>query len=107
MTEQITLNEYEEAERQLFAVEARRGLLVHLAITVAVSAALIIINVVVAPQFPWSPFPVVGMSIGVIFHYVYGVRRLTPAVQARQQAIERRAADLRSVRSSSSGPVPA
>jgi len=94
MPEPITVTDYEEAERLMAAAEARRGILVHATITLLVAVALVVVNVVVAPQFPWSPFPVVGMSIGLLAHYVFGVRRLEPSMREHQRAVERRAAEL-------------
>lgn len=102
MAEQISIREYEAAERQLEAEKARPGLVIHAGITFVVAVALIVVNVVVAPQFPWSPFPVVGMSIGLLVHYLFGVRWLEQSVESHQQAIERRAAEIRGA-----GPMPA
>jgi hypothetical protein len=95
MTEEITLREYEAAEKLLEAEKARPGFVIHAAITLVVSVALIIVNIVVAPQFPWSPFPLVGMSIGLLAHYLYGVRWLQRSIESHQYAIERRAIETR------------
>jgi len=94
MADSITLTDYEEAERLMAAAEARRGILVHATISFLVAVAMVVINVVVAPQFPWSPFPVVGLSIGLLAHYVFGVHRLKLSIREHQQAVERRAAHL-------------
>jgi hypothetical protein len=91
---QITVADYEAAERDLAEAEGRRGLIVHAVVTVVVSLALIVINVLVASQFPWSPFPVLGMGIGLFMHWV-GIRSLVPSLKARQLSIERRAAELK------------
>jgi hypothetical protein len=90
---ELTLQEYEAAERALAAEQARRGLWIHALVTLLVSAAVITINVVVAPEFPWSPFPVVGMSIGLFMHYLFGVRWLGETIARKQEMIERRAAE--------------
>jgi 2TM domain-containing protein len=84
----LTLNDYQRAERTFEASRARIGFAVHAVITVLVSAALIAINVIVAPEFPWSPFPVVGMSIGLGFHYYFGIRRIDRSVAGKQAQIE-------------------
>ena len=89
MTEPITLEEYERAERTFSMREARRGLLAHALVSIVVWAIVIPINVFVAPEFPWSAFVVAGMSIGLLIHYLLGVRRLGPTVEARQRRIER------------------
>jgi len=95
MAEAITLTEYEAAEKDLELRNAPRGLLVHAAITVVVSVALVIVNVVVAPQFPWSPFPVVGMGIGVLVHYLFGMRWLPRSIATHQRDIERHALEMK------------
>ncbi len=97
MAAPITVEEYEAAERAMAVVEGRRGLLVHAGVTLVVSLALILVNVLVAPQFPWSPFPVVGLGIGVLVHYEFGVRRLEPTLRARQAAVEHRAMHMKGV----------
>src|SRR4051794_22558520 len=65
----ITLHDYEQAEQLIAHEESRIGLIVHSIITVLVSALLILINVFVADEFPWSAFAVVGMTIGLAAHW--------------------------------------
>lgn len=87
----ISLDTYEEAERKLARAEERRGVWVHAIITVAVSIALIAVNVFVAPAFPWSAFAVAGMTVGLGFHYYFGFRRVDENVTEHQRAVELRA----------------
>ena len=89
----VSLEEYKRAEQSAAAVEGRRGLLVHAWVTVAVVIALVIINVLVAPEFPWSIFPAIGMAIGLGFHY-RGLRNLPRDVATRQSQIEGEASRL-------------
>ena len=63
----------------------------HAAITVLVCAAVIVINVVAAPEFPWSVFPVVGMVLGLFLHWWFGYRHVEEMIQRHQADIERRA----------------
>ena len=93
MKEPVSLEQYQRAETTIEVVEGRRGLIVHAWITVAVVAVLIFINVVVAPEFPWSAFAAAGMLIGLTFHY-FGVRNLSETVSARQDKIEQEASRL-------------
>jgi hypothetical protein len=53
--------------------EERRGFEIHATVTAFVIALLIIINVVTTPEFPWSIFPLVGMSVGLATHYYFGL----------------------------------
>lgn len=93
----ISIRDYEQAELSLAGEEGRRGLTIHMAVTALVSLALILVNVLAVPQFPWSPFPVAGMGVGVLVHYLFGVRWQAQALRAHQQAIEQRAARLHGV----------
>lgn len=89
----VTLEQYEQAEREVTMHEARIGLVVHTIVTAVVWAVLIPINVIVAPEFPWSAFVVGGMSIGLFFHW-FGYRRTEADLRRRQERIENRARGL-------------
>jgi hypothetical protein len=89
----LTLREYEDAELAAATDEGRRGLRIHALVTVLVSAVLIAVNVVWAPQFPWSPFAILGMSIGVLMHYLFGVRWVEQLTRKHQLRIEQQAAE--------------
>jgi hypothetical protein len=91
----ITLQDYEQAERVLAHERARRGLIVHGVVTVLVSVLLIVINVALAAEFPWSAFAVGGMTIGLGAHWWLGYRNVDAEQTARQHLIEERAAHLR------------
>jgi 2TM domain len=87
----ITLEQYEAAGRAVSLREARIGLRVHALVIVLVWAALIPVNIFVAPGFPWSVFVVAGTAIGVFFHW-FGYRHAGRDIRRRQQRIEQRAA---------------
>jgi hypothetical protein len=86
----ITLAQYEQAERDITAHDSLVGLKVHAFVTLLVWAALIPINIVVAPQFPWVVFPIAGMAVGLFFHWI-GHRHVDADMSRRQDSIERRA----------------
>ena len=94
-TAPVTLKQYERAERTIAHEEEQKGLAVHTVVTVLVSVALVAINIWVAPQFPWSPFPVVGMCIGLAVHWWFGWRKLDDTLTHRQEGVEARARSLR------------
>jgi hypothetical protein len=90
----ITLEQYELAEREVIHRETAVGLRIHALITVLVWAALIPVNIIVAPEFPWAIFPIAGMAIGLFVHW-YGVSRYAERdIRRRQRQIEKRAAGL-------------
>ena len=87
----ITLETYRRAERTMAAREAATGLRVHAGITAVVCVGLVLLNVLVASEFPWAIFPVLGMAIGVAAHWYFGVRHGDEAMTRHQDAVEREA----------------
>jgi 2TM domain len=94
-TEPVTLDEYEKAQRALAHESATTGVVVHGIVTLLVSAALIVINVTLAPEFPWSAFAVGGMLLGLLAHWWFGYVRLDDQLTRQQQEAEVRAAAMR------------
>ncbi len=84
----ISLMAYENAERSLAKVEARRGVTVHAVVTAAIAVILIAVNVLVTSSFPWSAFAVVGMGVGLVFHYYFGFVRIDENVEVHQRRVE-------------------
>jgi hypothetical protein len=87
----VRLEIYKADERRMAAHEARRGIRIHVAVTVVVVAALGVVNVFAAPEFPWSVFPAFGMSLGVWFHWYFGVHHGEEFMLRRQEEVEREA----------------
>lgn len=85
----VMLERYQRRERSMAARESQRGLRIHALVTALVVLALVMINVFVASEFPWSVFPAVGMSIGVWFHWYFGVRHGDTVLQQHQQQVQR------------------
>lgn len=90
----ITVRQYEEAERRMAHEGALTGVIVHGTISALVGVALVLINVFVAPEFPWSPFPLAGMAIGFFMHWFFGYHRLDTELARKQHEVETRAAVL-------------
>lgn len=61
-------------------------------VTLLVATGLIVLDITVAPEFPWAIFPVIGMTIGVAAHWYFGVRHGDDAMHHHQENIEHRAA---------------
>lgn len=93
-TATITLHDYEAAERAMAHESATVGLTVHGVITLLVGAGLIVINVTLAPEFPWSAFAVGGMLIGLLAHWWFGYVKLDDQLTEQQRRTEARAAQL-------------
>ena len=86
----VGLRSYQEAERAVAREEGQRGLKIHAIVTVLVWAALGVVNLTVADEFPWVIFPVIGMGIGLAAHW-YGVTHSDQVTRRHQHEIERRA----------------
>jgi hypothetical protein len=70
---------------------ATTGVVVHGIITLLVGVGLIVINITLAPEFPWAAFAAGGMLIGLLAHWWFGYVKL----DEQQQKIEAHAAQLR------------
>ena len=56
--------------------EETKGFKIHALVNVFVLTLLIAVNLIFVPQFLWSVFPLVGMSIGLAVHYYFGIHSL-------------------------------
>lgn len=91
---EATLELYQREERRLAAKQARHGFRVHALATFAVIAALAVVNVFVAPQFPWSAIAAAGMLLGLWFHWYFAVHRGDELLLRHQDEVEREAREL-------------
>jgi hypothetical protein len=95
MSTNITVQDYERAERDLIREEARRGFRAHAIAYTVVNAILLVLNLLVIrftdDNAYWFMFPLVGWGIGLTMHYVFGVRQLEAQITERQARIEKRA----------------
>ena len=94
-TTNITLHDYEAAERMTAREGATTGVVVHGIITLLVGVGLIVINITLAPEFPWSAFAVGGMLIGLLAHWWFGYVKLDDQITKQQHKTEARDAQLR------------
>ena len=85
----ISLELYKAQERMMSMREAHRGLAIHAVVTVAVVVGLVALNVFVASEAPWSIFPALGMSLGLWFHWYFGVRHGDDVMRQHQDDVER------------------
>jgi hypothetical protein len=83
-----TPQDYEPAERDIAWERARLGVIVHSVVTLVVSVLLIALNVVLAPELIWWPFPVIGMLLGLLAHWWYGYERLEGQLRHQEQPTE-------------------
>ncbi|WP_435262865.1 2TM domain-containing protein [Tenacibaculum sp. nBUS_03] len=67
--EKIYSYEYKYAKAKK-RIEKIKGFYIHLLVTIVLIPFLIFINLRFVPQFHWFWFPVMGMSIGLFFHWL-------------------------------------
>jgi len=91
MPEEITLEDYKRAYREMEMEEGRRGFSVHLVAYVLVNAMLIAVNLLYSPEHLWFIYPLVGWGIGISLHYLYGVRWLERILKEKEARAEHRA----------------
>ncbi|HEY3199705.1 MAG TPA: 2TM domain-containing protein [Actinomycetes bacterium] len=89
----VTVEEYQQAERELTMKDARKGLVVHTVVTLLVWAVVIPVNVFVAAEFPWSIFVVAGTGIGLFFHW-FGYRHTEAELRDHQGQVVQRASQI-------------
>jgi len=65
MPEEISLEDYKRAYREMKTEEARRGFLAHLAVYVLVNTILVLINLLYSPHVMWFFYPLLGWGIGI------------------------------------------
>jgi len=91
MSEDITLEDYKRAYREIELEESRRGFSVHLVAYVLVNAMLIAVNLLYSPAHFWFIYPLIGWGIGISMHYLYGVRWLERILKEKEARAEHRA----------------
>ena len=90
MAQEISLEEYKKAYREVRRDEEKRGFLVHLVVYILVNAMLIIINLMYSPEKIWFFYPLIGWGIGISMHYLFGVRWLEKTLKEREAKAEYR-----------------
>lgn len=91
MAQEISLEEYKRAYREVVTEEERRGFAVHLVAYALVNAMLIAINSLYSPRAVWFFYPLIGWGIGVSMHYLFAVRWAERELKDREAKAEYRA----------------
>ncbi len=97
--EEISLEEYKRAYREVKKEKEKRAFLVHLIIYILVNAMLVVINLLSNPQKIWFTYPLFGWGIGIVMHYLFGVRWLDKFLEDLEAKAEYRARRMKKCRS--------
>ncbi|PXF52380.1 MAG: histidine kinase [Candidatus Methanophagaceae archaeon] len=91
MAEEVSLEEYKKAYREVVSEEEKRDFLVHLVVYVLVNAMLIAINFIYSPEAIWFFYPLIGWGIGISIHYLSGVRWIQKELEEKEAKAEYKA----------------
>ena len=95
MTQEISLEEYKKAYREIVKEEEKRWFLAHLIVYGLVNAMFIAINLIYSPERIWFFYPLIGWGIGISMHYLFGVRWLEKELKEREAKAEYRAREMK------------
>jgi hypothetical protein len=87
MANQITLEQYQSANRELRRREEKRGFRIHGIVYLFVNAILVTANLLFVPEFLWFFFPLAGWGLGLTMHYVFGIRRLSRSITRQEERV--------------------
>ena len=88
MTQEISLEEYKRAYREMRKEEEKRGFLVHLIVYILVNTMLIAVNLLYSPEVIWFFYPLIGWGIGISMYYLFAVRFLEKTLKEREAKAE-------------------
>lgn len=89
MARKISLDEYKKAYRRATIEEKKRGFFIHLTVYVLVNALLVAVNLVYSPKHLWFFYVLLGWGIGILMHYLNGVRRMETHLKEKEAKAER------------------
>lgn len=95
MTEEISLEDYKKAYREMMADEEKRGFLIHLVVYVLINAMLIAINFIYSPEAIWFFYPLLGWGIGITAHYLNAVHWIERDLKKKEAEAEYRAREFK------------
>jgi len=84
MAEEIPLEDYKKAYRDIVSEEEKRGFFVHLVVYVLVNVMLIAINFIYSPEYIWFFYPLICWGIGIAMHYLFGVHWIQKELTAKE-----------------------
>jgi len=89
--QEITLEEYKKAYREVVKEEEKKGFLVHLTIYILINIMLIIINLLYPPKTIWFFYSLLGWGIGISLHYLSSVHWIEKTLEEKEAKAEYKA----------------
>lgn len=91
MADEISLEDYKKAYREVLIQSERRVFKIHLTAYLVINSFLLIVNLLFTPGKYWVQWPILGWGIGVVFHYIKAVRRIEGDLIKKEVQAEERA----------------
>lgn len=79
MATRFTLKDFEQADCEMRAEVSRRHFYIHTLLYVMANIVLVVINLILAPAYPWALISVVIWGIAVGAHYLVAFRWMDSA----------------------------
>jgi len=89
----ISLKDYQQAYGKLVRKEEKREFLIHLITFILMNAILIAINLIYTPGFKWFYWVLIGWGMGLVFHYLFGVRSIMEELLKKEALAEKQVRD--------------
>jgi hypothetical protein len=67
--------------------EEKKGFFIHSIIYCCVNTVLVTVNLLFVREFLWFLFPLCGWGIGIVMHYIFGIRRLGKNIKREEHRI--------------------
>lgn len=91
MPEDISLEEYQNAYREVVLEKEKKGFLTHLGMYIFVNAILIGFNLLGDFDVLWFFYPLLGWGFGLAMHYLFGLRWKEQELEKKEAKAEHRA----------------
>ena len=94
MPNEISLEDYKKAYREMKIEEEKRGFIIHLIVYVLINIGLVILNLLVSPEAIWFFWPLIGWGIGITMHYLNAIRWIEKNLKEKEAIAEGRAKEV-------------
>ena len=88
MYEEISLEAYKRAYREMIKEEEKRSFKIHLVVYVLINIMFIVINFIYSPWTIWFFYPLLGWGIGIISHYLSAIKWIDKGLKKKEAEAE-------------------
>jgi hypothetical protein len=91
MADEISLEDYKKAHREVIIQYERKVFKIHLTAYLVINGALLAANLLFTPGKYWVVWPILGWGIGVVSHYIKAIHRIEGELIRKEAQAEERA----------------